>query len=108
MGSGEEPHIRDGAIWIRDNIPDGGQFLTLDIRTANIIKYYSNNNAFSLHSNENPAYNKVENRDLAILHGEIDYLVYEVYLAEQVRYLKEEESEMKETCNKIQRCPSSY
>ena len=96
VGSGEEPHVREGAIWIRDNIPDGGQFLTLDIRTANVIKYYSNNDAFSLHANQNPAYIKVENPDLTILHGEVDYLVYEVYLAEKLRYLKEEEAKINE------------
>lgn len=105
VGSGEEPHAREGALWIRENIPDGGQFLTLDTRTANVIKYYSNNDAFSLHANENPAYTKVENPDLAILQGEIDYLVYEVYLAERFGYLKEEKSEINELALKYNAIP---
>ena len=46
VGSGGEPYARDAAIWIRDNIPHKGVFLTLDTSTANVIKYYSNNNAF--------------------------------------------------------------
>ncbi len=96
VGSGEEPYARDGAMWIKDNIPNGAAFLTLDIRTANIIKYYSNNDAFSLHANKNPAYTKINQPDLAILQGEIDYLVYDVYLAERLGYLREERSEMNE------------
>jgi 4-amino-4-deoxy-L-arabinose transferase-like glycosyltransferase len=104
VGSGEEPHARESAIWIRDNIPGGG-FLTLDIRTANIIKYYSNNDAFSLHANQNPAYTKVENPDLAILNGEIDYLVYDVYLAERFGYLKEEKSKINELVIKYNATP---
>lgn len=105
VGSGEEPHAREGAIWIRDNLPGGAAFLTLDIRTANIIKYYSNNDAFSLHANQNPAYTKVENPDLAILQGEIDYLVYDVYLAERFGYLKEEKSEINELVIKYNATP---
>lgn len=96
VGSGEEPYARETAIWIKDNIPDEAAFLSLDIRTANIIKYYSNINAFSLHANQNPSYAQVEQPDLAILQGEINYLVYDVYLAERFGYLKEEKSEMEE------------
>lgn len=105
VGSGEEPHAREGAIWIRDNIADGSAFLTLDIRTANIIKYYSNNDAFSLHANENPAYTKIEHPDIAILQGEIDYLFYDVYLAERFGYLKEEKSELNQLVVKYNATP---
>jgi hypothetical protein len=100
VGSGEEPYARDGAIWIRDNIPHEAVFLTLDSRTANIIKYYSNNNAVSLHANKNPAYIEVSNSDIPILNGEIDYLVYDVYLAEQLPYLKEEAKELNQLITK--------
>jgi hypothetical protein len=100
VGSGEEPYARDGAIWIRGNVPQEAVFLTLDSRTANIIKYYSNNNAVSLHANKNPAYIEVVSPDLPILNGEIQYLVYEVYLAEQLPYLKEEAREMRQLITK--------
>jgi uncharacterized membrane protein len=100
VGSGEEPYARDAAIWIRDNIPDKGVFLTLDTRTANVIKYYSNNNALSLHANNNPAYVQIGNPDLPILNGKIHYLVYEVYLAEQLPYLKGEAKELNQLITK--------
>lgn len=90
VGSGGEPYTREGAIWIRNNILDNGTFLALDTRTANIIKYYSNNNAYALHANKNPAYSTVDNADIPILNGKINYLVYDVYLARQFPYLKEE------------------
>lgn len=105
VGSGEEPHARAAANWIDDNLSDKAKFLTLDIRTANIIKYYSNHDAFSLHSNQNPAYTKVENSDLAILNGEIDFLVYEIYLAERFGYLKDEEDELNELVIKYNAIP---
>lgn len=105
VGSGGEPYSREGAIWIRDNISHTAAFLTLDTRTANVIKYYSNNDAYSLHSNENPAYSKVSSSDLAILNGTIGFLVYEVHLARQLPYLKEEAKEMNELVIKYKGIP---
>ena len=105
VGSGGEPYSREGAIWIRDNISHKGVFLALDTRTANVIKYYSNNNALALHSNNNPAYIQVDNPDQFILNGKIDYLVYEVYLAEQLRYLKEEAKELNQLITKYNAIP---
>jgi hypothetical protein len=105
VGSGEDPYAKNGAMWIKDNVPQAGKFLTLDIRTANIIKYYSNNEVFSLHANENPAYTEIENPDLPILNGEIDYLVYEIYLAERFGYLQEEQDELTELIIKYDGTP---
>jgi 4-amino-4-deoxy-L-arabinose transferase-like glycosyltransferase len=96
VGSGEERYARDGSIWIRDNVPPGAVFLTLDSRTANAIKYYSNNNAFSLHANKNPAYVQINNPDLPILNNDIDHLVYDAHLLDNLPYLIEEEREMRQ------------
>jgi len=90
VGSGGEPYAREAALWIKDNVPHNGVFLTLDTRTANVIQFYSNNKAFSLHANRNPAYTQIDNPDLYVLNGKVNYLVYEVSLAEQLPYLKEE------------------
>ena len=94
VGSGEESHAKDAALWIKNNLPRQAQFLTLDIRTVNAIKYYAHNEAFALHSNQNPAYTKADNADLAILSGQINYLVYDKYLAERLGYLQEEQKEL--------------
>jgi hypothetical protein len=53
-----------------------------------------------LHSNNNPAYIQLDNPDLPILNGNIHYLVYEVYLAEQLPYLKEEAKELSQLITK--------
>jgi len=105
VGSGGEPYSREGAIWIRDNVSPKGVFLTLDTRTANVIKYYSNNNALALHANRNPAYTQVDNPDQFILNGKINYLVYEVYLSEKLRYLREETKELNELITKYSAIP---
>lgn len=89
-GSGGVPYVREGAIWIGDNVPDNGTLLTVDTRTANIIKFYANNNAISLHSNKNPAYLQIVVPDLYILNNQVRYIVSEPYIAESFPYLKEE------------------
>ena len=105
VGSGGEPYSREAAIWIRDNISPKGVFLALDTRTANVIKYYSNNDALALHANRNPAYTQVDNPDQFILNGKINYLVYDVYLSEKLRYLKEETKELNELITKYNAMP---
>ena len=89
-GSGGVPYVREGAIWIGNNVPENGTLLTVDTRTANIIKFYANNNVISLHSNKNPAYVQIVNPDLYILDNQIQYIVSEPYLVDYYPYLKEE------------------
>jgi 4-amino-4-deoxy-L-arabinose transferase-like glycosyltransferase len=104
VGSEGEPYSRASALWIKDNLPQG-VFLTLDTRTANVIKFYSNNDAVALHSNNNPAYTQIENPDLPILNGKINYLVYEAFLADQLPYLKQEAKELNQLVIKYNAVP---
>lgn len=104
VGSGGEPYTRASALWIKDNLPQG-VFLTLDTRTANVIKFYSNNDAIALHSNNNPSYRHIENPDLPILHGKINYLVYEAFLVDRLPYLKEESRELDQLIVKYNAVP---
>ena len=104
VGSEGEPYSRASALWIRDNLPQG-VFLTLDTRTANVIKFYSHNDAIALHSNNNPAYTQIENPDLPILDGKINYLVYEAFLVNQLPYLKEEAKELNKLILKYNAVP---
>lgn len=105
VGSGGEPYSREAAIWIRDNVPNSATLLTLDTRTANVIKFYSNNDAFSLHANKNPAYETIDNSDFAVLSGKINYLVYEAHLAERLPYLKQEADEIDRLIQKFNGAP---
>ncbi len=89
-GSGGIPYVREGAIWMRDNIPGDDIILALDATTANIIKFYANKEVFSLHSNRNPAYSEIGNPDLYILNGQIRYLLLQPNIVENYPHLKEE------------------
>ena len=82
--------MREGAIWMRDNIPGDDIILAFDVITANIIKFYANKEVFSLHSNRNPAYTEIGNPDLYILNGQIRYLVLQPNIVENYPHLKEE------------------
>jgi hypothetical protein len=77
----------------------------MDTPMANIIKYYSNNEVYSLHANKNPAYTKIANSDLSILNGEIDYLVFEKYRIEKAPYLEEEADELLDLVTKYGAIP---
>ena len=76
-GSGGEPYMREAAVWIRDNTSQDSTFLTANIKMANIIEFYALRDAVSLKANQNPSYTTIENADLSILNGSINYLVYE-------------------------------
>jgi 4-amino-4-deoxy-L-arabinose transferase-like glycosyltransferase len=93
-GSGGIPYVREGAIWIRDHIQGDTIVLTVDATTANIIKFYSNKEVFSLHSNKNPAYTEISNPDLYILSGQIKYLMLQPNIAENYPHLREEVNQL--------------
>ena len=99
-GSGGIPFVREGAIWVRDNIPGNNIILTLDATTANIIKFYANTEVFSLHSNKNPAYTQLGNPDLYILNGQIRYLVLLPNIVENYPHLKEEVDQLSDLAKK--------
>jgi len=99
-GSGGIPYVREGAIWIRDNVPGNSIILALDATTANIIKFYANKEVFSLHSNKNPAYTQIGNPDLYILNDQIRYLVLQPYIVENYPHLKEEVDQLTDLANK--------
>jgi 4-amino-4-deoxy-L-arabinose transferase-like glycosyltransferase len=89
-GSGGIPYVREGAMWMKDNIRGNGIILTIDATTANIIKFYANKEVFSLHSNKNPAYTVIGNPDLYILSGQIRYLVLLPNIYENYPHLRDE------------------
>ncbi len=95
-GSGGVPYVREGAIWMRDNIPGDSILLALDATTANIIKFYANKEVFSLHSNRNPAYAEIGNPDLYILNGQIRYLVLQPNIVENYPHLREEVDQLRD------------
>jgi 4-amino-4-deoxy-L-arabinose transferase-like glycosyltransferase len=85
-GSGGVPGGREVGAWIKANVPEGAQFLTVGPSMANIVQYYGHRRAFGLSVSpnplrRNPAYAPVENPDLAIRDNELQYLVWDSFSA---------------------------
>lgn len=98
-GSGGMPHMREAALWIRENVPKDSAFMTIQNSMANIIKFYSNHDAMSMATNPNPgkynpSYTPILNVDLMILTDKIQYFVYDAYSAEQSSFLKKKSDEL--------------
>ncbi len=90
-GTGGVPGGREAGIWLRDNVPDGSQVLTIGPSMANILQFYSHRGARSLSvssnpQSRNPSYTPVLNPDLAVRSGEFQYLVWDTYTASRTKF----------------------
>ncbi len=93
-GSGGVPGGREMGQWIKENVPEGATFLAIGPSMANIIKWYSFQNAYgiSVSSNplhRNPSYPPVENPDYQMRNGEIQFLVWDSFSAERTSFFSE-------------------
>lgn len=85
-GSGGVPGGRETGAWIRANVPEGAQMLTIGPSMANIVQYYGHRKALGLSVSpnplrRNPAYEPVHNPDLEIRNNELQYLVWDSFSA---------------------------
>lgn len=92
---GPIPYMREAAMWIKENTHNESQIITIHSSSANLIKFYSNRDAIPLKTNRNPAYTSLDNADLAILNGKIDYLIYEPHISEKFSTLEKVKDKMK-------------
>ena len=107
-GSGGMPHMREAALWIKENVPEDSVFVTIHNSMANIIKFYSNQDAMAMSVNpdrHNPSYTPLQNIDLMVATDKIQYFVYDVYQAEMSPYLQEKSDEMVNYVNKYNAVP---
>ncbi|MGD1836300.1 MAG: glycosyltransferase family 39 protein [Nitrososphaeraceae archaeon] len=88
LGSETAEEMKDTALWLRDNTTNNSTILTIYTHMANILKFYSHRDAISLQSNNNPAYDQIENADLLILSGKINYLVSEQKQVDNAKFLE--------------------
>ena len=72
---------------------------------SNNIKYYSHRDSFSLQSNNNPSYDKIDNADFLIISKKINYLVYEKIQLENAQFLKNEAQKMDKYIKKYNAIP---
>jgi Dolichyl-phosphate-mannose-protein mannosyltransferase len=85
-GSGGLPGGREAGTWIDNNIPQGSTLMTIGPSMANVIAFYGHRQAYGLSVspnplNRNPSYTAIENADLQLRDGAIQYAVWDSFSA---------------------------
>jgi len=85
-GSGGLPGGREAGVWIRSNLPEGATLLTVGPSMANVVQFYGHRQAYGLSVspnplNRNPSYVPVDNADLQLRSGSIQYAVWDSFSA---------------------------
>src|SRR5215204_4732642 len=89
-GSGGLPAGREAGTWIDNNIPRGSTLLTIGPSMANVIAFYGHRQAYGLSVSpnpltRNPSYTAIENADLQLRDGAIQYVVWDSFSAARSR-----------------------
>ena len=89
-GSGGLPAGREAGTWIDNNIPQGSTLLTIGPSMANVIAFYGHRQAYGLSVSpnpltRNPSYTAIENADLQLRDGAIQYAVWDSFSAARSR-----------------------
>jgi hypothetical protein len=85
-GSGGLPAGRETGTWINDSLPQGATLMTVGPSMANVIAFYGHRQAYGLSVspnplNRNPSYTPIENADLQLRDGAIQYVVWDSFSA---------------------------
>lgn len=85
-GSGGVPGGREVGRWIRQNVPEGAQVLTVGPSMANIVQFYGQRRAYGLSVGtnplrRNPSYDPLANPDLSIRTNDVQYVVWDAFSA---------------------------
>jgi hypothetical protein len=85
-GTGGLPGGREAGRWIDANLPEDATLMTLGPSMANIVAFYGHRQAFGLSVspnplNRNPSYTAIENADLQLRTGSIQYAVWDSFSA---------------------------
>jgi 4-amino-4-deoxy-L-arabinose transferase-like glycosyltransferase len=90
-GTGGLPGGREAGLWVRDNVPEGAQLLTIGPSMANVLQFYGGRRAFALSVSpnpvaRNPSYVPIENPDRALRDGQFQYIVWDSYTANRTSF----------------------
>jgi hypothetical protein len=93
-GSGGVPGGREAGLWVRENVPAGATLMTIGPSMANIIQYYGHRRASGLSVSpnplfRNPSYEPINNPDLEIRSGDIQYVVWDSFSAARTGYFSD-------------------
>ena len=105
LGSESLFHMKDAAMWIKENTPNNSTILTLYTHMSNIIKFYSQRDSIAIQSNNNPSYQKIENIDMPILAKKINYIVYEKIQIDNGKFLENKAVQLEDYVKKYDGVP---
>ena len=93
-GTGGVPGGREAGEWIQQNIPANATLLTIGPSMANIIEFYGYRKAYGISVSpnplhRNPSYEPINNPNLVLRMGDIQYLVWDSYSAERSSFFSE-------------------
>ena len=85
-GTGGVPGGREAGEWIKANVPEGANLLTIGPSMANVLQFYGHRKAYGLAVSpnplrRNPSYEPVINPDLQFSSGELQYVVWDAFSA---------------------------
>ena len=85
-GTGGLPAGREAGTWIDNHLPQGSTLMTIGPSMANVIAFYGHRQAYGLSVspnplNRNPSYTAIENADLMLREGAIQYAVWDSFSA---------------------------
>ncbi|MBM7857219.1 ArnT family glycosyltransferase [Lentzea nigeriaca] len=94
-GSGGVPAGREAGRWIKDNLPLGGNVMTLGPTMANLVRFYGNRKAYALSVStnplrRNPSYEPIDNPDRQLREGGFSYVVWDAYSASRTPFFSEQ------------------
>lgn len=93
-GSGGVPGGREAGEWVRENVPEGAQLMTLGPSMANILQFYGHRRAYGLSVSpnplhRNPSYTPIRNPDLQLRSGSLQYIVWDSFSAARSEFFSE-------------------
>jgi 4-amino-4-deoxy-L-arabinose transferase-like glycosyltransferase len=89
-GTGGVPGGREAGKWIEEHTPLGAEMLAIGPSMANILEFYGHRQVLGLSVSpnplhRNPVYTPVDNPDLLLRTGQIQYIVWDAYSAGRSR-----------------------
>lgn len=93
-GTGGVPGGREAGTWIGRHTPAGSEMLAIGPSMANILEFYGHREVLGLSVSpnplhRNPAYEPVNNPDLLLRTGQIQYVAWDAYSASRSHYFSQ-------------------
>jgi 4-amino-4-deoxy-L-arabinose transferase-like glycosyltransferase len=93
-GSGGVPGGREAGLWVREHVPEGATLMTIGPSMANILQFYGHRSAYGLSVSpnplhRNPSYDPIDNPDLQIRSGNLQYIVWDSFSARRSTFFSD-------------------